>query len=212
MDSQVNIVIKMTKWQILLYGIVLYFALSFVIKRIADLLFKGFAPFISSRPWVIEQLLNEIKKMGFRWNFQAISIGSGRSGMLHAIEKNFPDVECIGVDDDFWGVLFSRVQVYFQRSSIKVLHQELRRIDVSKADLIYCKLDLLKLREFEKKFKFECKPGAIVLSYGFVIPNMEVTRVIDLERRKSRFSFLSRDRKPKAKRNKEENKVFVYEL
>lgn len=202
----------MTKWQVFYYSYILYLILFFMGKHVFDFLLKGFAPFISSRPWVIDQMLNEVKKMGFRWNFQVISIGSGRSGLLYAIEKNFPDVECIGVDDTFWTVLISRIQVYLHRSSIKVLRQELRHIDVSKADLIYCKLDLVKLRQFEKKFKFECKPGAIVLSNGFVIPNMEVTRVIDLERRKGRFSFFSGDMRSKAKRNKEENKVFVYAL
>lgn len=203
----------MSKWQILLYGVVLYVVLSFVGKRIFDILFRGFAPFISSRPWVIKQMLDEIKKMGLNWNFQVISIGSGRSGLLHAIEKEFPKVECIGVDDAIWPVFVSRLQVFFHRSAIKVRRQELRRIDVSKADLIYCKLDLVKLREFEKKFKFECKPGAVVLSNGFVIPNMPVTRVIDLERKKGRFSYFFGDtKKSKAKKNKEENKVFVYVL
>lgn len=200
----------MTKWQVFIYSGVLYTILFIVGKQIFDFLLKGFAPFMSSRPWVIDQLLREIRKMGFKEDFQAISIGSGRSGLIYAIEKNFPRVECIGVDDAIWPAFISRVQVFLHGSSIKVLRLELRRIDVSKADLIYCKLDLLKLREFEKKFKFECKPGAVVMSNGFVIPNMVVTREIELERRKGRFALFSGDLKPKAKKNREENKIFVY--
>jgi hypothetical protein len=200
----------MTKWQILYYGVAFFLVLLFVGKQVFNFLLKGFAPFISSRPWVIEQLLQELDKMGFRGVFQAISIGSGRSGLIYALEKKFPKVECIGIDDGLWPTLVSRVQVFLHRSHIKVMRQDLRHIDVSQADLIYCKLDLPKLREFEKKFKFECKPGAVVLSNGFVVPNMPITRVIDLERRKGRFAFFSRDLKSKYKKNKEENKVFVY--
>ena len=200
----------MTKWQVLFYSAIFYTVLFFIGKQIFDFLLKGFAPFISSRPWVIDQLLGEMRKMGFKGNFQAISIGSGRSGLIYAIEKNFPNVECIGVDDSFWPAFISRVQVLLHRSSIRIKHQELRRIDVSRADIIYCKLDLPKLREFEKKFKFECKPGAIVMSNGFVIPNMIVTREIELERRKGRFSFFSGDMTSRAKKHKEENKIFVY--
>jgi len=200
----------MTKWQVLYYSAIFYTVLFFVGKQVFDFLLKGFAPFISSRPWVINQLLGELRKMGFKGDFQAISIGSGRSGLIYAIEKNFPNVECIGVDDVFWPAFISKIQVFLHRSKIRVKHQELRRIDVSKADLIYCKLDLIKLREFEKKFKFECKPRTVILSNGFVIPNMPITREIDLETRKGRFAFFSGDMKSKAKKHKEANKVFVY--
>jgi len=201
-----------TKWEVLFYSAIFYGAIFVVGKQIFDFLFSGFAPFFVSRPWVIEKLLSEISKEGIQPGDCFVSIGSGRSGLLHALEKKYPNGKYIGVEDSFWSTLISRTQVFLKRSKIKVLHQELFRVDVSEADLIYCKLDLKKLRELEKKFKFECKSGALILSNGFVIPNMNSKKEIILEEKKARFSALAFEFKSKMKKSKKENKVYVYEV
>lgn len=191
-----------------------FWVVSFVvIKLIFGLIFRGFAPFASSRPWVVEQVINEIKGLHMSTSPTVISLGSGRSGMISAIQKIYPSGNYTGVELDIWSFINSKVQVFLQNKKIQVLKQDLDRVDVSQADLIYCYLDVLTLRGLERKFKFECHPGAIIVSNGFVIPNLIPLKEAKIIKRKERFSFLPKGGamwSSKAKKSKKEDKLFFY--
>ncbi len=191
-------------------AVTIYFVTIFIFS----VLLRGFAPFISSRPWVIGQILNEIE---LRPNSTIYSFGSGKSGFLYAIGRKYPDATLIGVEWLILPFVSSRIQVFLRRAKIKVLFKRnLREVDVKKADLIYCYLDVDLLKDLAKKFKFECRPGTKIVSNGFLVPGLEPTKVLELtENKKERFAFLLRNRMlwlPKRKRSKKENKIYFYEI
>jgi len=205
----------MNKWEILGYSAVFYAVVFIITKQLFNFIFRGFAPFTVSRPWVLAQLSEEVESYNLRPGSVVYSIGTGRSGFLHAIEKKHPTFECVGIERDVLPFILSYLQAVVQRTKIKVRRVDLRRIDVSKADVVYIKLDLSELRGLDKKLKFECKPGAKILSNGFVIPGLNYKKIIELDSRKGRFSFLAKDRelfKASSKKSKKQNKVYVYEI
>lgn len=197
-------------------GAVFFLTILFLTKQLFNFLFHGFAPFIIARPWAIDQMMGEVEKFGLKENSIIYSIGSGRSGLLYALEQRFPKAQLIGVEDTAWSSFMAWFQLKMRKSKIKVLNQkESRRIDFSKADLIYLKLDVYRLRDIDSKIKFECKPGAMVISNGYNVPILNPKKIVQLDDRKGKFSFLSRDRElfmSKAKKSKKENNIYIYEI
>ncbi len=192
---------------------VLVVAIYFVTIFIFSVLLRGFAPFISSRPWVIKQILDEIE---LKSNSIIYSFGSGKSGFLYAIGKKYPDSILIGVEWLILPFISSKIQVFLRKEKIKVLFKRnLREVDIKRANLIYCYLDVDILKDLAKKFKFECRSGTKIISNGFVIPGLEPIKVLELTEKKGRFGFLLKNRRlwlPKRKRSKKENKVYFYEI
>lgn len=190
--------------------------LLFIGKQIFNFLLRGFAPFIPSRPWAVDQVMDEIKKMPLKKGFNTVSIGSGRSGLSHAIEREYPDARIVGVEDTLLSTFISWLQVFLQGSNIIVkYHKNLHNINISDKDLVYLKLDVDKLREMDKKLKFECRTGTIIISNGFLVPNFVPKKIVKLDDRKGRLSFFGRNRSlwtSKKKVHKKENKVYIYEV
>lgn len=197
----------------LIYGLIFGPIFYFITIVIFDLLLRGFAPFLPSRPWVVEKLLSEIdiKKK----NPKFIAFSTGRSGFFHALGKKYPDAELLAVEPSIFPYIISKVQAFIRRTRIKVIHQKIHRVDVKDADLIYSHLDPDGIRQVDSKFKFECKPGALVISTGFNMPVLKAKKEVSLEDRKGKFDFLSKNQKlfqRSSKRFKKEKKAYFYEI
>src|SRR3989339_5522 len=106
----------------IIYGIVIAPVVYFITIIIFDLLLRGFAPFLPSRPWVVEQLLGEIKIN--KKNPKFIAFSTGRSGFFHALEKRYPDAELIAVENNVFPYIISKIQGLIRRTRIKVTYQK----------------------------------------------------------------------------------------
>jgi hypothetical protein len=205
----------MTISNILIFGgfaIVIYY-ISIVVF---DFVLRGFVPFIASRPWIVEQVNEHLKKLQIKNapKFKALSLGSGRSGFFASLEKRYPEASFKGYEKNFLYFCLSWLQAFIRRSKIKVKRsRHFHRVSVRDVDLIYCySRSSETIRELGDKFKFECKPGTIILSNGFVVPFLEINDIIELSDTKGRYSYLSKNRflLKKNKRANKENKVYVY--
>lgn len=205
----------MTFQEILIYSgfaIVIYY----VSVVVFDFILRGFVPFIASRPWVVDQVNDHLKTLKIKNSphFKALSLGSGRSGFFASLEKKYPEAQLEGHEKGFLYFSLSWLQALLRRSQIKVRRsRHFHRVKVSDADLIYCYAPSSEtIRELGDKFKFECKPGTIILSNGFVVPFLEINDIIELSDTRGRYSFLSKNRflLKKNKRANKENKVYVY--
>lgn len=178
------------------------------------ILLRGFAPFVCSRPLVVEELFGELAKLQIKEHPQIYSLSCGRSGFLFEAGKRYPGAELIGVENDLMPYLLAKFQLYFRKTDIKVIYQkDLYKLDVSRADLIYCYLDIDRLRDLPKKFRFECRPGTIVFSNGYPIPNLSGERTIEISSKKRKLGFLAGRKKffkSKDKEGKRANLVYFY--
>lgn len=206
----------MNKYYLIGLGIVGLLFLYIISRFFFAILLRGFAPLIASRPWAVKSLIDEVNKEQIRKNPVIYSLSCGKSGFLRAAGKNFPSAELIGVEHDLLPYLLERIQLALRRTGIKIIYQKnLYKLDVSRADLIYCYLDIENLRELPKKFKFECKPGTIIISNGFPIPNLNFKKNLEISSQKRKFGFLSKRKKliaPKAKESKRANLLYFYEI
>ena len=203
-----------------LLNIIIYSGIAIAIYYISivifDFILRGFVPFVASRPWIVIQVNEQLKKLDIKNypHFKAISFGSGRSGFFASLEKTYPEAELEGYEKGILYFSLSWLQALIRRTRIKVKRsRHFHRVPVADADLIYCYAPSSEtIRELGDKFKFECKPGTIILSNGFVVPFLEVRDIIELSDTRGRYSFLSKNRFlfKKNKRANKENKVYVY--
>ncbi len=197
----------------IIYGLIFLGGGYFVLIFIFDLLLRGFAPFIPSRPWVVQQLFGEFELK--EENSVLVAFSSGRSGFFRFLEKKYPHYVLVGVEPSLFPFLVSKIQSWIRRTRIKVVHQPVNRADVSKADLIYNHLYPNDMKDLGKKLKFECRPGTIVISTGFNIPGLEPRKIIDLPDLPGRLEFLSKNQKlfqKKSRKYKKEKKAYFYEI
>lgn len=203
-----------------LENILIYSGIAVVIYYISivifDFILRGFVPFIASRPWLVNQVNERLEKLTIKNSphFKAISLGSGRSGFFASLEKKYPEAVLDGYEKGVLYFSLSWLQALVKKSRIKVRRsRHFHRVKVSDADLIYCYAPSSEtIRELGDKFKFECKPGTIILSNGFVVPFLEIKDIIELSDTRGRYSFFSKNRflLKKNKRANKENKVYVY--
>lgn len=201
----------------MLIYIIIIGAISFfgyvLTKLIFDLLLRGFTPFISSRPWVVDALLDEINVKKETPTIYALSCG--RSGFFHALEKKYPGGVFIGYETDLFPFVVAKLQSLIRRTKIKVKFSKIYHINFKDADLVYNHLYPDKMVGLGKKIKFESKTGTIVLSTGFNIKDLEPIKTILLPDRKGKWDFLSKNQsmfQKKASKFKKEKKAFFYEI
>jgi len=200
----------------LFYYVLFGTALYYLTVLIFDFVLRGFVPFITSRPWLVNQINEHMDKLEIKHapKFKALSLGSGRSGFFASLEKKYPEAELEGHEKGYIYFILSWLQVKLRRSQIKVYRsRHFHRVKVSDKDLIYCYAPSSEtIRELGDKFKFECKPGTVIMSNGFVVPFLEIKDTIELSDVRGRYSFLSKNRflLKKNKRANKENRVYVY--
>ena len=195
----------------IVYGLIFLVAGYIVLVFIFDLLLRGFVPFIPSRPWVVQQILEELtidKEDGL-----LLAFSSGRSGFFHVLEKKYPRARLVGIEFSLFPFVVAKVQSWIRKTRIKVIYQPVHRVDVDEADFIYNHLYPDNMEGLGKKLKFECGSGTKIVSTGFNIPGLEPAKIIDLPDRQGRFNFFSKNQnlfQRKSKKFKKEKKAYFY--
>lgn len=178
-----------------------------------DMLLRGFTPFISSRPWVVDQLLDEIKIK--KEDALIYALSCGRSGFFHSLEKKYPNATLVGYETDVFPFLVAKMQNLIRRTRIKVRYSKIHHIDFKNVDFVYNHMYPDKMVGLGKKIKFESRSGTQVLSTGFNIKDLEPYKTVLLPDRKGRWDFFSKNQKmfqKKASKFKKEKKAFFYEI
>jgi hypothetical protein len=139
------------------------------------IVFKGFAPFISSGFNVI---LTVLKELDLKGNEVVYELGSGSAGFLRGIEQKFKNQKLVGVEYSWWPYILSKIQIIFSGSRIKIVRKDIFKVDLKEADIIYCFLNIETMVKLEKKFVKECKPGTLIISYCFTLPNHEPEKTV----------------------------------
>ena len=197
----------------LIFGLPALITMYVLVKFIFHFLLRGFSPFIPSRPWVVEQIMSELKITQKNPKFLALS--SGRSGVFQALEIRYPKAEFLAVEPYLFSFLAASAQKIVRRSRMKIVHRAVHHINYHDADFIYCHLYPEQMDALGPKLKFECKSGAQIVSTGFNIVRLKSKKVIDLPDRKGRLDWLSRNQKlfqSKSKKHKKEQKAYFYEI
>ncbi|MDD4332564.1 MAG: class I SAM-dependent methyltransferase [Patescibacteria group bacterium] len=151
----------------------------FVAIQFFNMLFRGYAPFISTKYDVINKIFENIN-FGENFSGTVYELGSGKAGFLRAFEERYPGAKCIGIEYSSFPYFFSKIQLSLAKSKIKIRKKNMFKINLEDADVIYCYLFPNMMAKLEEKFKKECKPGTLVVSYQFILPNMKTEKILEL--------------------------------
>lgn len=152
-----------------------------IIVQFYNLIFRGHAPFISTKARVIEKIFSEIN-FGQDFNGMVYELGAGKAGFLRAFEEKYPATRLIGVEYAFFPFFLAKIQIALAGSKIKMKKANMFKLNLSDADVIYCYLMPTVMKELEPKVSAECRPGTKIVSYQFLFPNLKPERMIDLEK------------------------------
>ena len=166
-------------WLIILTAILITIA-AMIAVQFFNIIFRGFAPFISSKQAVIKKILNEID-LNNNDNNKVYELGCGKVGFLRVLEKRKPGWKFIGIEYSLLPYLIAKIQVSLNHSKIKILRKNLFKINLADAGFIYCYLNIGMMKKLEEKFKRECKSGAKIISYAFAMPNLEPEKIVKME-------------------------------
>jgi len=160
--------------------IILFFLLlaiiSFLLSEFYGILFRGYAPLVSTKTDILDKIVKEIELAS---GAKVFELGAGSAGFLRAVEKKFPATVLTGVEYSFWPWLTTKLQLAWRKSKIRIIKGDLFKINLREADLIYCYLNPKMMRALESKFKAECKPGTEIISQAFPLPDLAPIKVLE---------------------------------
>lgn len=159
--------------EIILFLIIVWVAVGFF-----NILFRGFAPLVISQKKVISLILDNIEPNS---NQVIYELGSGSARFLQMVQKKFPKVKLVGLEYSIVPYLVSSIMLWLKNSSIKIRYQNMYKVNLAEADFIYCYLFPQMMLKLGQKVRSECKPGTILISYMFSVPNWEPKKIIKLD-------------------------------
>jgi len=150
--------------------------ISFLISEFYNILFRGYAPLISTKTDVLQKIVAEIQLAS---DAKIFELGAGSAGFLRAVEKKFPAAVLFGIEYSFWPWLTTKLQLALRHSRIEIIKSDLFKTNLKEADLIYCYLNPKMMQALESKFKAECKPGTQIISHAFPLPDLAPIKVLE---------------------------------
>ncbi len=188
---------------IIWFGILLYallmVALAYVwidiIRLFVSRKYRQCPPLVPSfgkqKEIMIEKIATELKKRKQPQNI--LDPGCGTGTLLVALAEKFPEHNFTGIE---WNPLAAAIARRRTRKfkNIKIIRQDMFEHSFSSFDIIVCFLMQPLMESFGNKIKKECRPGTLVYSNSFYIPQMQAKEVFKI---KGFYKF---------------NDVYVYEI
>ncbi len=151
--------------------------------QLYNILVRGHAPVVFSRPSVLKTVSNELNPQNGQTFYE---LGSANASLLRRLARRYPRVNFVGLEYSLtpW---FLGWLLCWPYSNIKIRKQNFWRADLSQADFIYCFLNVQVMAELEAKLKNECRPPTTVISYIFKLSNTKPVKQISLGQEKIYF-------------------------
>ena len=144
-----------------------------------NIVFRGFAPlypFFVINPKMIEAIL---KIVNLKPGAVVYELGAGTARFLRAVEKRQPQAKLRGIEYSMIPYLFGKLLLKKEKSHIDLIRKNLFNVNLKDADLIYLYLMPDMMEKLVEKLKKECRPGTMVVSYLFSMPNLESRKKIE---------------------------------
>ncbi len=137
--------------------------------------FRTQVPFYPSGPaaWdAVLSLLPEQKPV------RLIDIGSGLGGLVLHLARRRPDSDFIGIELAPLPWLLSRLRAVFAGSRAHFVRGDYDSLDFSQYDIVFAYLSPAAMLALWLKARTEMRPGAMLISYEFVIPGHSPDRIL----------------------------------
>ncbi|MFA4942372.1 MAG: hypothetical protein WC564_01920 [Patescibacteria group bacterium] len=161
---------------LIILEVVLLVILVFVAMNFFNIVFRGFAPFFAAKPEVIETIIDNIKPVKGQVVYE---LGAGTANFLKGVEARYPEATLIGIENSFYPYLLTKTKLKTLKSKIDFRRGDLYKTSLHDASFIYCYLIPTMMPKLSEKIQKECRPGTIVISYLFSIPNLSIRKTIE---------------------------------
>ena len=153
-----------------------------------NIIFRGYAPFISTQSKVINKIFSEFT-LTKDFSGSVYELGCGKAGFLKTFHDYYPQAKLIGIEYSLLPFFITKIQQSLNpKTKINIIRKNMFKVDLKEADVIYCFLDIYMMEKLEQKFKTECKPGTLIISYCFSMPTLKPFKTATNENR-SRIYF-----------------------
>lgn len=158
---------------ILLVGGLFALKITYVLSVAMVLPFTRGALYVSTSRRRIEAFLNAVP---MKPGQVVVDLGCGDGRILRRVYKRY-GVEAIGYEMNPLAYCKARLlSLGFGRVRIRL--RNFWKADLSKADVIFCYLYPDVMRDLSKKLRKELRPGAVVVSCNFALPDWHSARVL----------------------------------
>lgn len=154
--------------------------MCFMAAQLFNLLFRGYAPYFTTRKPILDKILAEVK---LDESSVVYELGAGEAPLLKALEHKYPVGELIGVEYALLPWFLGKMQLIILGSRIKLRKINLFRLHLSSATHIYCYLNSEMMEKLEGKFERECKAGTIIISYKFPLPQLQPKKIVQYKKK-----------------------------
>jgi len=161
---------------LILLVVLIYFI--FFISQFYNVIFKGYAPFVSTDKETIRRIIDEAQ---IKEPATIYELGCGRALFLRVVEKIYPRTKLIGLENLFSLYLAVKIRLKLSGSRIELLKKDFFKVNLKDAALIYCYLNNATIARLGGKFKRECQGGTQIISRSFSIPGLEPEKVIRIK-------------------------------
>jgi hypothetical protein len=102
-----------------------------------------------------------------------IDVGCGFGGVVAAVGRERPTLECLGLETAWIPYLVSRVRCATVPNPVTVCRRDLWQHDLSSADVVYAYLSPVPMARLWRKVVAEMRPGSLLVSNTFAVPDVE---------------------------------------
>ena len=162
--------------------------LIFLITQYFSILFRGYAPFISTKHELIQDLAKIIEVKSGQTIYE---LGAGDAPLLLELYQKNKTANYVGIEYSFLPWLIGNIQILLHKSKIKLLKKNIYKTYLGEANIIYCYLNNAMMARLENKIPTECHPGTQIISLSFPFPNLTPNKTIELQGQKVYFYTVS---------------------
>ena len=165
---------------------VFFLIITFVFSVTMAVFFVTKVPFISSPKDIQEKML---KLAGIKPGDVVYDLGCGSGRILILADKIY-QAQAIGFEISPWPYFLARVNIFLKKSKARVLFKNFFRVDLSKADIIFCYLMPEINQKLQPKLEKELKKGTKIVTYAFSFPKWKPKIVSSKSGPRSAFIYL----------------------
>jgi hypothetical protein len=114
-----------------------------------------------------------------------VDLGSGMGGVVAFVARARPNLKAIGLETAPLVYLGSKIYMLLAApSNAKVIYKIIWHADLADYDVVYCFLSPVPMPRMFNKAKAEMRPGTLLISNSFPVPDHEPDRVIVVDDRR----------------------------
>lgn len=171
-------------WLWCLALLLILIALIFLVEEFFNLIFRGYAPLVSSKNKILDEAVRQLISLDLPANAKICELGCGHAGFLRRLEKatkNQKKYKLVGVEVISSVYLLAKLQLLLVGSKIKIVKKNFLKMSLKDVDCFYCYLNGPTMARLSLKLKKEAKPGAILISNQFGLPGYEPLKEIQVQ-------------------------------